>query len=394
MLAERPSPVAPIGRKSMRVALVATITDFGGIEKVLLTQLQHLDPAVELMPILFSRHDAANASFLNRLQQLNVPHIVFMNTRKRRYFNVVRNIRDVVAVFRRERFDVVHCHGYRADLLGLVAAKLCGLPLVSTCHGFIETDRHLKFNRRFDTWLLRMFERVIAVSAPMKAALATAGIRAERIEVVTNAVAEQASDQPAVRRELRDRLAIGSEEFVLGFVGRLSEEKGPAFLVDAAARLAKSGRRVRVIFVGDGPARAALEVEIERHNLLDRVILAGFQSDVSPWYSAMDAFVLPSLTEGTPMALLEAMMHRLPVVASNVGGVPQVVTHGDNGLLVPPAHAGELALAIAVLIDDRAQAGRLAEGGLQTVRKSYDVAAWTRRVHDVYLAALKEGRAS
>ena len=134
----------------IRVGLLATITDYGGIEKVLLNMLQHMDASVELRPILFSRADLKEAAFFDQLEALQIPHVRFVNTRKRRYYNVVRNMRDALAILRDERVDVVHCHGYRADLLGLIAAARYHLPVVSTCHGFIATDR----NQRVDTDVL------------------------------------------------------------------------------------------------------------------------------------------------------------------------------------------------------------------------------------------------
>ena len=375
-------------RAPIRVALLATIVDFGGIERVLLTLLQHMGSPIEIVPILFTRTDTQERSFFDSLRRLGVPHeMIYVNTSRAKYWNPVRNIRQANALIRRQRFDLIHSHGYRADLIGLVAAKRFGLPLVSTCHGFISTDSHLSFYRHLDIFLLRYFTRVIAVSGRMKDDLIGRGVAAAKIDVITNAVADVATPHQAnSRKETRSRLGIGNEEFVFGFVGRLSEEKGVEQLVEAARGLAAGTRACRLLIVGDGPRRAPLERTVRDLGLSSRVDFVGFQSDTSAWYPAMDAFVLPSLTEGTPMALLEAMAHGLPVIATAVGGVPAMLSDQDNGLLVPPADPEMLLAAMQAVAADAGLRARLSDGAIRSVREAHGVGTWIDRIRDLYMA--------
>jgi L-malate glycosyltransferase len=375
-----------------RVALLTTSVDFGGIERVLLNLLQYMDPAVELVPIVFTRTDTRETSFFDRLRSLGIQHeTLYVNSiRPYAVVNPLANLWQLLTLLRRQKIDLVHSHGYRADVFALAAGKWCRLPLVSTCHGFVGIDRRLRLYNALDTRVLRRFAQVIAVSDRMKDDLVAAGLDARKIQVITNAVPEMSEGEltPA-RQQARTRAGICEHEFVFGYVGRLSEEKGTQFLLDAAARLAATTDRFRIIVVGDGPERVRLEAMARGLGLSDRVIFAGFHSDTAPWYAAMDAFVLPSLTEGTPMALLEAMAHRLPVIASAVGGVPAMLSDSDNGLLVPPADVAALAMAMEKLTSTPSLRKTLAEGGVRAIRRHYDVASWIGRVRNVYVSTLQ-----
>jgi glycosyltransferase involved in cell wall biosynthesis len=378
--------------RRIRVALLATTVDFGGIERVLLTLLGGMAADVELVPILFTRTDTREKTFFERLNTLGIAYTtMYLNTSRAKYLNPLRNLRETLALFNGESFDLVHSHGYRADLIALVIARRFGLPVVSTCHGFIGTDRHLSFYNRLNVFLLRRFTRVMAVSARMKEDLVSGGVAASRIDMVTNAVAgPAATDREASRERIRTRLGIGAGDMVFGYVGRLSEEKGVSYLIDAARAVVGAHPTCRLLIVGAGPQEAALQQRVRGTPLEAAVSFAGFQSDPSAWYSAMDAFVLPSLTEGTPMALLEAMAHGLPAIATEVGGVPAIIANGTNGLLVPPGDATRLAGAMATVARDSLLRERLADGATRSVREGYDVRSWTHRVRDVYLSAIAD----
>ena len=376
----------------MRVALLATTIDYGGIEKVLSTLLQHMDGDVEFVPLLFTRSDARDRSFLDRLDALGVRYrTVHVNRSRLKYLNPLRNVVEAIVALRRERVDVIHAHGYRADVIALIVAKFLGVPVVSTCHGFILNDRNLTRYARLDVILLRYFRRVIAVSSRMRDDLVAQGLDPARIAVIQNAV--EPPDE-AVRRfarcEQRRRLAIGGDEFVIGYVGRLSQEKGVRHLIEAVRTNAPIDGPWRLLILGDGPQRGELESIVRAAGLAGRIAFIGFQADVSPWYAAMDAFVLPSLTEGTPMALLEAMAHRVPVIASDVGGVPAVISNGGNGLLVPAGDPTALSEALREISASVARRRTLLQAGYQTVCDEYDVRTWVARTRGVYETAILE----
>ena len=167
-------------------------------------------------------------------------------------------------------------------------SKWCALPVISTCHGFINNDKRLKFYNKLNTNVLKLFTRVIAVSASMKEQLVERGLKAARIQVIPNAVMEVPADERMrTRQRARADMNIGDSEFVFGYVGRLSEEKGVDYLLQAAARLATEHNGFRVVVVGDGPSRHTLESAASKLGLAGRVTFAGFQRETAPWYAAI-----------------------------------------------------------------------------------------------------------
>jgi glycosyltransferase involved in cell wall biosynthesis len=217
-------------------------------------------------------------------------------------------------------------------------------------------------------------------------------VEGSKLSVIPNAVAITHDDRAlgALRDQKRESLGIGEAELVIGYLGRLSGEKGLRFLIDAVHELADE-LPMKLLIVGDGPQQSELEEIVDSLGLSDRVVFAGFQTDPEAWLPAFDVSVLPSLTEGTPVALLEAMAARVPLIATNVGGVPQVIADGTNGLLVPAGDAWALSVAIRTLIRDPELMRRLAAAGLETVRTRYGLDSWCRRLEEQYCSLLAAG---
>ena len=234
-------------QSELRVALLATVVEFGGIERVLLTLLQHMRAEVKLSPIFFTRAGKERNYFLENLDASKIAYdTIYVDTSRYKYLNPLRNIGETIARLRAGRFDLVHTHGYRADLVGFIVSMYLGLPIVSTCHGFISTDRRLSLYNKLDIFILRYFDQIMAVSEKMRRDLVDSGIAEEKIEVITNAVLDEAKpDSARTRTETRSRLGIADDEFVFGFVGRLSEEKGLTYLLEAARHLTSGNRRWR-----------------------------------------------------------------------------------------------------------------------------------------------------
>jgi len=348
-----------------------------------------MQPDIELCPLLYTRASGEPNHFLESLAASGVRyHALHVDASSWKYLNPLRNLSETFAYLGANRFDLIHTHGYRSDLIGIVAAKRFGIPIVSTCHGFISIDRNLSVYNRLDVFALRYFDRVIAVSEQMKGDLMAKGVVGERIQVIPNAmdVGHKVAGE-AARGVTRARMGIRDDEFVFGFVGRLSEEKGLRHLLEALRRWVPGDSQWRLILVGEGPQREALEQTVRDFGLTAKVKFAGFQRDTGAWYPAMDAFVLPSLTEGTPMVVLEAMAHGVPVIATSVGGVPALVANGRTGLLVPPARPLELLEAMQSLLGDGELRRRLRDCAADRVRTHYGVGSWTRKVSQVYAAA-------
>lgn len=276
---------------------------------------------------------------------------------------------------------VAHTHGYRADVLAGSVVRSLGIPTATTVHGFTGGD--LK-NRLYE-WLqrrsYRRFDAVVAVSKPLVERLARAGVPRRRIHLVQNAWSAPA---PALSRaEARARLGIADDAFRIGWVGRLTREKGPDLLLDALARL--GDRRVRVSVIGDGRERAALVAQAASLGIADRIDWHGTLPDASRLFAAFDCFVLSSRTEGTPMVLFEAMATRTPIVAASVGGVPDVLDGGE-ALLVPAEAPPALAQAIGRVHDDRTSAQDRAARAEARLHTTFGLEPWLERYDAIYSA--------
>lgn len=379
----------------VRLAYILAPLEFGGAEKVSLEFFRNMDKERFLVdPILLVRPWEEETLFAKEIRKCGFDYVtvpVGLRTDDGP-IRILRAIREFHRILSQAPYQLIHTNGYFADICALPVARKLGISTVSTCHGYIEvgTDRKMKINNALDKFALRLSKRIITVSEDIKASLVSNGIDQKKIRVVQNAVSQPCDvrQQGHYRIEKRKELNLGQEQFIAGYVGRLSEEKGANYLVDAIAKLCEQSERVKLVLVGDGPERDNLEAQVRALGIDDAVIFAGFQANIAQWMSIFDAFILPSLTEGTPMALLEAMSMRLPVIASAVGGVPKIIKDGQNGILTEAQDVGTLARQLNVLLENPSLAKKLGEQARETIQKEYDVKSWCRSIEQCYLDCL------
>ena len=293
-----------------------------------------------------------------------------------------REIDEVRSIIERTAPDVVHTHGYRADVVHAVAARQVGVPLVTTLHGF--TGGGIR-NRAYEWLQVRSVRRhagVVAVSTPMAELLSRRGIPARVLHVIPNAW--EARRPPQAKRAARAVLGVPQDAFHVGWVGRLSQEKGADVLLDALSRLEPG---IGASIVGDGPMRSSLEEQSRRLGL-HGVRFPGAVVEAGQLFPAFDAFVLSSRTEGTPIVLFEAMAASVPIVAASVGGVPDVISQA-SALLVPPEEPTALAAAIEqVRRDPSAAAGRAAEAR-RVLDERFSEGPWVEKYGRLYASVLR-----
>lgn len=384
--------------KKYKIAYVLTPIDFGGLEKVSLNFLKHVDrDRFEIEPIMFLRPWENGNIFGDEIRRLNFDSftIPVSNSVKGELFRVPRCLLNLKDIIRKRHYDLVHTHGYLADLLGLPAARASGVPTVSTCHGFISGGLKLSLYNRLDLLALGHFDRVIAVSNSISNDWLVKCVRPERIRVIENATScpevrvntEKYSSSD--RENRRNEAGVKSGEVLIGFTGRLSREKGVADLIRAVKILIESGAPVKLLLLGDGGQRLELEELSAGIGVSDKVFFAGFKDDVENWLKAMDIFVLPSLNEGTPMALLEAMAFGLPCIATSVGGIPQVIDSGVDGILVAPGSPNEISYAIYSLCIDIEKRKTISNNAKQKIMLKYNITNWTSKIEREYLNILE-----
>jgi glycosyltransferase involved in cell wall biosynthesis len=294
--------------------------------------------------------------------------------------------RYVRALCREVRPGVVHTHGYRADVVGGGAGRRLGIPVVSTAHGFTGGDWRNRLYERIQCRALGRSAAVIAVSQPLAAELVRRGVPADRVRVIPNAYPADARRLEAA--QARARLGVPPGVAHLGWVGRVTREKGLDVLLDALSYLEDVPLTLSVI--GDGAEQSVLEGRGVAGGASGRVLWHGSLPDAGALFPGFDLFVLSSRTEGTPMVLFEAMAAGVPIVATAVGGVPDVVSEAE-ARLVRSEDPAALAAAIRGVLGDRAAAAARARAARARLVTRFGAREWIVR-HDELYRAVQEAR--
>lgn len=282
--------------------------------------------------------------------------------------------------------DVIQTHAVKSHLLARLAGLPQRAPWVAFHHGYTWPALRARLYNEFDRWSLRAASKVLTVSRPFQRELEQKGVRAERIEVIHNAIRSdwggeaRAGDAAAA---LRAGLNLAPDRKVIVIVGRLSREKDHLTLLEAV-NLLRTSLAPFLVIIGEGPERPKIERKIQALGLGEYVCLTGQQKSTEPYYRMADIAVLSSVSEGSPNALLEAMAAKVPVVATAVGGIPEIATHGQNALLVKPGDASSMANAIARLLESRPEAESMAVQAHALIRERYVPEQRMRRLVEIY----------
>jgi glycosyltransferase involved in cell wall biosynthesis len=288
-------------------------------------------------------------------------------------------------LFRERAPDVIQTHSVKSHALARFTRPDKG-RWIAFHHGYTATDFKMRVYNQLDRWSLPAADRVVTVCVPFAEQLARIGVQRDRIRVLTNAIESHDRTTLPNRASVRRDWNLSEHARVLLVIGRLSREKGHTYLIQAASLLRQSRPELdfQILLVGDGPERASLEAQTGDFGLKDRVRFTGHQHDPFPMYALADMLVLPSLSEGSPNVLLEAMTAEVPIVATAVGGVPEMVENGRSALLTPPANPVALADSIAKLMDDPALAQSLKENARRDVQERHSPEAYYSALTEIY----------
>jgi glycosyltransferase involved in cell wall biosynthesis len=373
------------------VALLVYEPDYGGQSTHVLALAQGLDRRRYAVSAVIPDHSDLLA------ERLRAAGVSVTPMRLHRLNNLSAMLQ-LAKQLRREGVGLFHVHGAQAGLFGRVAARLAGVPAVVYTPHTIDMRRH--YTQRLYFWLERLLtgwtDVIISVNEADRERLIRARVvPAEKIVTVHYGInADRFRRNPLLASRARQALGVPERAPLVVQIGRLHVEKGPSFLVQAAALVLQQHPEARFVLVGEGPLRADLTAQIAALDVADQVLLAGWWSDVTGILAAADVVALASLWEGLPFAVLEAMAAERPVVATSVNGCREIITDGVNGLLVPLRDPHALAMAIGRLLDDPAFAAQLARAGHQTIEEQYSPRAAIAAVQAVYervLAAKGQG---
>ncbi len=262
----------------------------------------------------------------------------------------------LIYVIRKTKPQVIHCHGFKAGFLGRMAGWLNGnqIPLVYTVHNFVTYGRGRILSRCiqfFEKWMGEKTQKIICVSKALKTSMnRNMDVPEEKLHVIYNAapVLPTSDGSPSIK----EKLNIGDNEFVVGTVARLIPSKGVHVLITAMAGIIFKYSNAKLLIVGSGPEEIHLKKQVESLGISKQTIFAGRISNVQDYYALFNIFVLPTLSEGLGITVLEAMYSELPIIASSVGGIPEWLTHDKNGILVPPDNVFALRTALQYLLEN------------------------------------------
>ena len=300
-------------------------------------------------------------------------------------------LRNLIKSLRHRDPHILHTHGYRSNMYGRLAAMVLGLQHMSTVHVSL-------FDYRNTPVLLRMAylvaERLsaaktrifICVSRAMFTDLLKLRIPKHKIRVIPNGVDLERFHPRPVTEDKKKSLGLIGAGPIVGCVGRLTDEKGQIYLVDAVAELQSSWPDMKCVFIGDGPLEGKLNERTRQLGVESNCLFLGGRNDVEELYACLDLFVLPSIREPFGIALLEAMASGVPVIASAAGGPLEYIRSGLNGVLVPPGNSRLLAQEIHRILKDRELAEVLGAAGRRTALNHFDVRNTVRKTEEIYLS--------
>jgi len=295
---------------------------------------------------------------------------------------------------RARRVEILHAYGFYANCFAIPAAKLARVPTIIGSIRDIGAS-WTPMQRRVERTICRLADSVLTNADAAKQKLVSEGFKPEMITVIRNGIEIERFERPRGRCRLREDLGIPPDARLVGVIARIDAVKGLEFFVEAVAKVARSIPDARFVIVGDSfpteehqAYHASLKRSIRALGLAQTVYLAGSRSDVPEILADLSLLVLPSLSEGSPNVILESMAAGVPVVASNVGGIPEIIEDGVSGLLVPPRDPRRLSSAMQRVLREHEFAKCLSAAGKETVRARFSVERMARLTEEHYLAVL------
>jgi glycosyltransferase involved in cell wall biosynthesis len=374
---------ATAGACSLKVLHLISSRGLYGAERV----------ALELCSSLKRRHCEP---IIGVIKNVYNPHLEIIEEAKKNFIETVifpctaqfdgKLIGSIRTFIRENKVDLIHCHGYKSNFYGLLAG-IRRVPLVTTNHNWLTSHWKLRLYRRIDGFLIRFFDRIIAVSEGVKRAMLQYTVPEEKIRVIDNGIDLSRFQDPQPKGAIKQEFGIAEGDVIIGTVGNLGEEKGQIYLLQASKDILRNNRTIKLLIVGEGPLKTSLEQEARQYGIAENVIFTGFRTDIPRLLAIMDIFVLPSVTEGLPMVLLEAMAAKNPVIATRVGAIPNVLNR-ENGIIVEPKDVNGLRDALALLLSDAEKRQRYAATGYETVRMNYSSDIMCSKYLEVYKEAL------
>lgn len=370
-----------------RILFLTHVTYIGGAEMFLLRFLKRIKKE-RFSPIVAL---PGEGNLAKRIRDMGIEVVIIKigPYQRRNPFPHIRSIFNVYRTIRDKKIDILHSATRPAQYYGAWAAKLAGIPNI--CHFFDIID--WKDYMKFSNWSIRMADIVIAVSQAVRSCLIKGNILDKKIVLVHNGVDVVELNSNVNEGKFRRELNISKEDLLIGLVGRLVSEKGHRFFINAAANILKRIPGARFVIVGEEPSEKndeclytkELKSLCQKLKVGPNIIFTGFRKDVIEIISSLDILILAStFMDPLPTVVLEAMALGKPIIATNVGGVSEIVDDKINGLLVPPENANVLSKAIVDLLSDREKMKKMGIAGQKKIIRCFDISLNIKKIEGCY----------
>lgn len=291
--------------------------------------------------------------------------------------------------------NLIQTHGYKSNVMGFFLRSMCRQPWIAFAHGYTDDNRKVRLYNRIDRAVLRRADQIVTVSDSLRLSLIGSGIREDKIRVIYNAI-ELTDVKPTTEAtEVKKRHGISADQRVVGVVGRLGPEKGQLVFLKAMKKAVRGCPKLIALIIGEGQDQEMLKDYCRENRLTEHVIFSGYQENIDDYYQIIDVLVVPSLSEGLPNTVLEAMSFGIPVLATSVGGIPEVI--GDeNGVLVRPNDSEALSDAMIELFQDDTRRINIGSKGKSSLHPRFEAEHRAQQIiglyHDLLASRLGETR--
>jgi len=295
------------------------------------------------------------------------------------------NLRQINRLIRDNKIDIYHARDYKTCFFGFLVGLINPrMKLVFTAHGWIIDNTKQKLYTWLNLFSLKRYDRIIAVSKATKQIMVDSGIDADKIDLIYNAIDVDLWNRTKVESSFRSELNVPDTAKLVGVVGRLSKEKGIDTTLAVAQQVITARPDTYFVLVGDGPARQEVEKNLLDLGLSKSVFLVGFRKDALNIYAGLDLFLSTSLTEGTPNTVLEALAMEVPVVHTAVGGVPEIVEDGVDGILCRVGDVEGISQAVLSVLNDEERTRKLREQGRKSACTRFSFSARMQAIESLY----------
>lgn len=365
----------------MRILHLISSGGLFGAERVVIELskgLKLLDHCESIVGVIKNSHNP-HIEIINEVAMSDIRSVVF-GCKFQLDPKLIFSIRKFV---RRNQIDLVHCHGYKSNFYGLLACKSL-VPTVTTNHNWLKSHWKLKVYCLLDALWIRHFDRIVAVSDGIEGEMLAFKIPKEKIAVIDNGINTERFENVILTKKVKEQFGFGEHIRVIGTVGTLKIEKGHIYLLRVAREIINKRKDVHFLIVGDGPLKKSLEENARNMGIEKCVMFAGQRNDIPELISIMDVFILPSIKEGLPMVLLEAMASKKPVIATKVGGIAKVVKHNESGILVEPGDIHGMQEAVLNLLNEPERRTYMALTGFERVKGDFSSAGMCKKYLSIY----------